>query len=154
MAPILGTRRDDGSIDRTSMSGVSSIIIPRGAQDPQKSWEYLDWYTSYTAQKLLINETIAVSQPTTKVASSNLQALLEEPWTTIERAAIETQLKELASIPEYPGGYIVPTYVGYAFSDVYNNGTDASTAMLDRILDINKELTRKRKEFNMDVYEY
>ena len=153
MAPILGTVQDDGSINRTTIAVVTSIIIPRGSSDPQKSWEYLDWYTSYEAQRLLINETIAVSQPTTKVTTANVDALLAEPWTTLEKAAIKKQLKEVKTIPEYPGGYIVSTYVGYAFNDVYNSGTDASTAMLDRILDINKELTRKRKEFDMDVYE-
>ena len=37
--------------------------------------------------------------------------------------------------------------------DVYNNNTNPIDAMLDRILDMNKEISRKRKEFHLDYYE-
>ena len=37
--------------------------------------------------------------------------------------------------------------------DVYNSGADASNAMLDRIYDINREISRKRQEFGMDAYD-
>ena len=37
--------------------------------------------------------------------------------------------------------------------DVYNNHADPSSAMLDRILDINKEISRKRKEFGFEAYD-
>jgi len=153
MAPLLGTRDAEGNIDYTSVTGVSAMIIPRGSNDPEVSWSYLDWYTTTDTQKRLVNETIAVSDPTTKVATPNLEALLEQPWTTAEYAAISTQLQKLKGIPEYPGAYIVGTFANNAFLDVYNNKADPSNAMLDRILDINKEISRKRKEYGFEAYD-
>ena len=79
--------------------------------------------------------------------TANVNALLSLAWTEDELKAVSIQLKNLVGIPEYPGSYIVPVYVDNAFMDVYNNGTNAVSAMLDRILDINKEISRKRREF-------
>ena len=147
MAPLCGTVQEDGTINNTSVTTVTSIIIPRGANNPETSWKFLRWKASVETQTKLKDETIAVSQPTTKVNTANLQVFLDQPWTTAEREAITTQINSLAAVPEYPGGYIVSVYVNNAFYDVYNNGTEATTAMLDRVLDINREITRKRKEF-------
>lgn len=152
MAPLLGTIREDGSIDSTAIATVGAIIIPRGS-NKEAAWEYLKWYCSENAQKLLVKETIMVSQPTTKVNTANINALLSQPWTVYERAAIENQIQHLAAIEEYPGIYIVPTYIDYAFKDVYNNHRDAATAMLERIIYINNEISRKRQEFGMETYE-
>ncbi|MDD4772200.1 MAG: extracellular solute-binding protein [Eubacteriales bacterium] len=153
MAPLLGVRQEDGTINCTSVTTVSSIIIPRGAANPETSWKYLKWYVSEHTQKQLINETIAVAAPTTKVNTANIGALLNQPWTSFEYEAITTQVDQLEAIPEYPGGYIVGVYVNNAFMDVYNNNTDPSSAMLDRILDMNKEISRKRGEFDMKAYD-
>lgn len=153
MAPLLGTAKEDGTIDNTSITTVTSIIIPRGANNPQSSWEYLKWRATEDTQQKLVNETINVSAPTTKVNTANLNALLNQPWTTYEYEAISTQVNKLRAVPEYPGGYIVGVYVANAFNDVYNNKTDPSEAMLDRILDMNKEISRKRKEFKMEAYD-
>ncbi len=152
MAPLLGTVQEDGSINSTAIAAVTAIIIPRGA-NKEASWEYLKWYCSEDAQKRLVKETIMISQPTTKVSTTNINAMLSQPWTVYEKAAISDQLNNLAGIEEYPGIYIVPTYIDYAFKDVYNNRRDASTAMLERIIYINNEISRKRAEFGMETYE-
>ena len=153
MAPLLGTLDENGNINNTSVTTVNSLIIPRGANNPESSWKYLKWRASEEIQKRLVAETIAVSAPTTKVGTANLNALLDQPWTTFELEAVKTQINALSAIPEYPGGYIVGVYVSNAFLAVNNSKVDSSEAMLDRILDINKEISRKRREFKMDAYE-
>lgn len=153
MAPLLGTEQEDGTINNTSITTVTSIIIPRGANNPETSWKYIKWRATADTQQRLVNETIAVSAPTTKVNTPNLQVLLNQPWTSYEYEAISTQINSLKAVPEYPGGYIVSVYVSNAFYDVYNNKTEPSEAMLNRILDMNKEISRKRAEFKMETYE-
>ena len=130
------------------------MIIPRGSNNPESSWKYLKWYVSSDTQERMRNETIAVSPlPTTKYNTANTKVFLNQPWTASEYAAVSKQMKQLCGITEYPGHYIVPTYVKNAFMDVYNSGADASNAMLDRIYDINREISRKRQEFGMDAYD-
>ncbi len=154
MAPLLGFYREDGTLNVTSPTTVTSIVIPRGASDPNATWEYMKWYTCEETQIRLAKEQLNVApNPTTKYNTANVNALLSLAWTEDELKAVSIQLKNLVGIPEYPGSYIVPVYVDNAFMDVYNNGTNAVSAMLDRILDINKEISRKRREFKMDYLE-
>ena len=63
------------------------------------------------------------------------------------------QFNKTVGITEYPGGYIITRYVDFAFMDVYNKGANATEAMLDYVTEINKEITRKRKEFGFEYIE-
>ena len=66
---------------------------------------------------------------------------------------VASQFNNLTAIEEHPGGYIIGRYVGFAFLAVVNENADAEDSMLEYIVDINKELTRKRKEFGLAYYE-
>ena len=66
---------------------------------------------------------------------------------------MRTQFQNLKGTPEYPGGYIITRYVDFAFLDAYNNGTDPVDALLDNVVNINSELSRKRQEFGLPIYE-
>ncbi|MBO4769781.1 MAG: hypothetical protein J5563_03250, partial [Clostridia bacterium] len=70
-----------------------------------------------------------------------------------EREAISTAISDLVGIREYPGNYIVPTYVNAAFLRSYTYSSDASDELLDRIVYINKEISRKRDDFKMDYFD-
>ena len=153
MTPVIGTLQDDGTINRTSISNTNAMIMPRDGYDSDVVWEYVRWYCGADSQTRQAREAIAVSQPTNKFSTANLKALLSQKWTNQEREAIKAQVNNLVGIPEYPGAYIVPTYVQFAYLNAYNNGMDPSEAMLDEIIDINKEISRKREEFGLDAYE-
>lgn len=154
MAPLPATEREDGTLDCSSVVTVNTLVIPRGAEDPQASWEYIKWYTCKDTQLKQAKEQVCVSaNPTIKYSSANSSALLELAWTDEEYKAISTQLESLAGIPEYPGNYLVTVQIKNAFYDAYNNMRDPSDALLDRVVDINKEISRKRKEFGLDYYE-
>jgi hypothetical protein len=75
------------------------------------------------------------------------------PWPTADYKNLEEQFKYLKAVPEVPGGYIVTRYVDFAWKAVYNSGKSAVETMLDYMPEINKELTRKRIEFDMKVIE-
>jgi hypothetical protein len=69
-------------------------------------------------------------------------------------------MQHLKGIPEFPGSYIITRYVQFAFMNVYNSsgsatGNSAVESLLDYVIIINKELNRKRKEFDLaydDLY--
>lgn len=154
MAPLLGVEGEDGEINCTSPVTVTSLVIPRGANNPSATWEYMKWTVSPDTQKLLAKERLAVNaNPTTKYNSPTKDALLSQAWTDEEYKAMQTQLDSLVGIREYPGNYIIKTYVNSAFLQAYNNSSDASDELLDRILYINKEISRKREDFKMDYYD-
>lgn len=155
MAPLLGveTTNADGTttINNTSFVTVSSRVIPRGAKNPEATWEYMKWTSSPETQRLLAKEQLMVSaNPTTKYNSPTIEALVNQAWTDKEREAIINQTQNLVGIPEYPGNYIISTYVNSAFLNVYNTSSDAADQLQDRIVYINKEIARKRDDFKMD----
>ena len=47
-----------------------------------------------------------------------------------------------------PGNYILSRYTNFAFLDVYDKGDAASEAMRYYMDEINKEITRKRAEYD------
>jgi len=153
MVPLFGWKMDDGTVNNTSPATVSAIVMPRGAKNLDKAWELMKWFTSAGAQARYANELVAVLGPAGKYNTANVEALAELPWTANEYRALEAQMQNLAAVPEYPGGYIIERYVRFAFNEVYNDNRDPIEAMLNRIIEINKELTRKRKEFDMEYLE-
>jgi ABC-type glycerol-3-phosphate transport system substrate-binding protein len=154
MAPLLGIEQEDGSINHTSTVVVSSMVIPRGAYNPEASWAYIKWSVSPETQKLRAKENLMVNpNPTTKFNTPTIEALLGQAWTAEEKAAIEKQAEQLVGVREYPGNYIIKTYVSSAFMKVYGSFSNASDELLDRIPYINKEIARKRKDFKMDWFD-
>jgi len=153
MVPLLGWEDEKGNINNCSTATVSAIVMPRGAVDTESAWDLMKWFTGPDAQARYANELVAVLGPAGKHHTANVKAFAELPWTAEEYKALEAQINNLAAVPEYPGGYIITRYVQFAFLDVYNNSADAVESMLDNITEINKEISRKRKEFDLDYYE-
>jgi hypothetical protein len=54
-------------------------------------------------------------------------------------------------VPNYPGAYIIDRYTNFAFLSAYNDNANPSDALLAYINTINKEIERKRNEFNLEV---
>ena len=154
MAPLLGVKQADGSIKRTSHVTVTAYVIPRGATNPAATWEYMKWTVSPDNQARLAKERLAVNaNPTTKYNTPTIEALLGQAWTEDEYKAVKTQTENLVGIREYPGNYIIANYVNSAFQNVYAKSDDASDQLQDRLVYINREISRKRDDFKMDYYD-
>ncbi len=153
MGPVIGTAYEDGTIDRTAITNTQAMVIPRGGYDPEIVWKYVSWYCGTDSQTRQAREAIAVSAPTNKFSTANKTALLAQKWTDEERRAVAAAIEQLEAVPEYPGNYIFAQYVQFAFLDAYNKGANPADAMLGQVSYINKEISRKRKEFGLDYYE-
>ena len=86
-------------------------------------------------------------------ATANRDALADLPWTAKEEANIMAQFDELVAVPNHPGSYYLARYVNFAFLATYNEGKDASDALLSYVTTINSELSRRREEFGMITYD-
>jgi hypothetical protein len=96
---------------------------------------------------------VALIGPSAKHATANIEALASLPWTNEEYTQLKAQFDNLASIPNYPGSYIIDRYTNFAFLDAYNEGADPVEELRRYIITINKEITRKRNEFGLEVLE-
>ncbi len=151
---------DDGNISYQNNDAVSSvsamIMVKNDDRTPEKTkaaWEFMKWYVSTETQIEYASELTALLGSVSKHQTANKIALESLPWTTTEKNNLKAQFENLAAIPEYPGSYIISRYVNFAFLAVYNKNADAADSIQSYIIEINKELTRKRKEFGMAYYE-
>ncbi|MBR4881225.1 MAG: extracellular solute-binding protein, partial [Clostridia bacterium] len=151
--PIIGMADEDGNINNVSISTVTSIIMMNGCEKQENAWKFMDWYTTKDVQAHYANEKVAIVGQGAMFATANKEAIMELPWTSQEKDNIAAQYNNLAAIPEMPGGYIISRYVDFAFLAAYNNHADPVESLLGYIDDINKEITRKRKEFDLDTLE-
>ena len=87
-----------------------------------------------------------------RTATANMKALDLLSWSTAEANALTEQFEQLAAVPNYPGSYIIARYTNFAFLDAVNNDVDPAEALQSYVTVINKELSRKRKEFDGKVF--
>ena len=138
-------------INNVSISGVSATVMVKGCDKPESSWRFMMWYTGESCQVGFSNEMVAIMGPSAKQAVSNKNALASLPWTTSELEQIQAQFNNLGSVPNYPGAYIIDRYTNFAFLSAYNDNANPSDSLLAYINTINKEIERKRNEFNLET---
>ena len=144
-----------GEINNTSMSGVSAMIMikdeTRTKEQEKNAWTFMTWFVSESNQSAYANELTTLLGTMSKHSTANVRALESLSWTTSEYKNLMSQFNNLSAVREYPGGYIIGRYVSFAFLAVYNEQADPVDSLQSYTVEINKELTRKRKEFNMKV---
>jgi maltose-binding protein MalE len=146
-------------INRKAMAAVTGcVMIDNGNSEAQQkkdkaAWEYMRWYTGSEFQADYSNEIVSILGIAARPATANQLALEDLPWTAEEKNNILEQFRSLEAVPNHPGAYYLARYVSFAFLAAYNEGEDASDALLSYVSTINSELTRRRKEFGMLTYD-
>ena len=124
-----------------------------GCDNTEDSWAFMQWYTGADFQIAYSDEIVSIVGIASRPATANRAALMELPWTAEEWRNINAQFDNLGAVPNHPGSYYLSRYVSFAFLAAYNEGKDPADALLSYVPTINKEITRKREEFDMYTYE-
>ncbi len=155
--PMPGTlyvdENGETKINNQTVSSVAASVIVKGCSNEEGAWNYIRWFTGADCQQEYSNEMVAIIGPAAKYNTANREALAELPWTTAELKQIQAQFENLASVPNYPGSYILGRYTQFAFLSAYNDNANPSESLMSYITTINKEITRKRKEFGLETLE-
>ena len=147
---------EDGEtkINNASVSTVTAIVMIVDCDNKKGSWDFMRWHAGTDCQIDYSNEMVAILGPSAKHATANEKALVEMPWTNEELEQLTYQFQNLASVPNYPGNYIVDRYLKFAFLDAYNSNVDPAKAIESYVSIINKEIARKREEFRLETLQY
>lgn len=151
--PGIKTVNADGtsSINNVSVSSVSAIVMIHGCENEKSAWEFMKWHSGSDFQINYSNEMVAILGDSAKHATANIKALKSMPWTNKEYTNLIAQFDNLASIPNYPGAYIIGRYTKFAFLNAYNDAANPVNELLGYVTTINKEITRKRNEFGLET---
>ena len=143
----------DPMINNTADSTINAVVMIGGIEDVGSAWTFMKWYTGADCQTDYANEMVAIIGDSAKHPTANRVALQSMPWTRSEYAEVSKQFENLAAIPNYPGSYYLDRHTNFAFLAAYNSDADPKTEILSYINTINKEITRKREEFNLETLE-
>lgn len=147
--PVPGTRKADGTIDRSVPTGGLATIMLKNAEFPDNAWRFMEWWCREDTQGRFAQELESVMGQAAKYASANLEAFRKMSWSKHNYDNIMEQWAFAVGTPEVPGGYYTSRCIDFAFNRVYNTSANPVETMLDYIDDINAELTRKRREFGL-----
>ena len=153
---VPGTVREDGTVDRSNVLSVTSLIIMKDAitrDTAEASFRFIEWWTRDNIQSSYANELIAVIGNAAKYNTANVQAYLEMDWSARESKIIMNEIfPNIVGVPDMPGSYIISRYVNFAFLAAYNNKANPSDELLSYIELIDKEFERKREELNREFF--
>lgn len=152
MLPIPGTVQPDGTINNDCVCSVSAIMMIKGCRNPEATFKFMSWFTDAEYQVDYANELVALLGEAAKTVAPNYRAMEELPWTVDEKEALLEQMHHLRGIPAYPGYYIIPRYLTFAFNAAYSEGADPADRLLSYVHAMNAEIDRKRKEFDLPIY--
>lgn len=152
---VPGIEQPDGSINRSTYSGVSAMVIMKDAAargTDEAGFKFMEWWMRSDIQGQYANELVALLGPAGKYNTANTDAFNAMSWTASELKALKTIVPNLFCVNEMPGSYIISRYVNFAFLDVYNYNRNPAEEILSYVNTINSEMNRKREELSRQFY--
>jgi ABC-type glycerol-3-phosphate transport system substrate-binding protein len=149
IAPIPGTRREDGTVARWSGGGLQSAVIFGKTEKKREAWEFLKWWTSAATQERFGKDVEALFGPEFRWNTANRFAFRKLPWPADDLRVIEEQTKWFKEAPQLPGGYFTARQIDFAWNGVVINRRNMRESLEKAVLDINREMARKQTEFQL-----
>ncbi len=152
-APIPGTPRADGTIDRSQNTGVTASVILQAAKKhdvADECVEFVKWWTSADIQTRYGKELEATLGVAARYTPANHVALRNLGWTKDELAVLEESYKWTVNMEQIPGNYLVSRSLTSAARAAMSDKQTIRRALLLYNIDINEEIARKRAEFGLD----
>jgi ABC-type glycerol-3-phosphate transport system substrate-binding protein len=152
IAPIPGTKKSDGSIDR-SVGGIASqaCMIMADSNKQDAAWDFIDWWTSNEVQLRYGKELEAVIGMEARWNTANVEAFNKLPWNKNDLEVITEQLAWGKDMPVVLGGYFTGRHLNYAWNRVVLGGISVRDSIEKAVKDINKELKSRQEEHGIDT---
>lgn len=151
VAPVPGTRRADGTIDRSASSSITTAVIFSASDRQQEAWEFLKWFLSTDAQVRFGREMEAVLGSGARYTSANRDAVAGLAWPLDVQQVLFEQWDDVVGIPVIPGSYYLSRHLDNAFREVVTLGELPREALTKYVDEINSEIIKKREEFGLPI---
>lgn len=150
MSPIPGTKKADGSIDRSAGGAGRAIVMFENAQDKDAAWSFIDWWTRTETQTAFCENVENIMGTGGRYMTANLEAFDKLAWTKEESVALSAGRQWVRELEEIPGSYYVTRSLDNAFRAVLYDGKNARETFERENANINREIARKRRELGLD----
>lgn len=152
-ALIPGTLKEDGTIDRHTVSGSAGGIIFSKLNQKQRenAWELIKWFTTTEIQAEYGRSIEALLGPLGRFDTANIEALQQLAWSKDEIDKILEQQSLTIEIDIIPATYIVGRNITNAFRETVNAAKNPRDTLMWYNRDINDEILRKYEELGIEV---
>ncbi|MGI6782537.1 MAG: extracellular solute-binding protein [Acholeplasmataceae bacterium] len=147
IAVLPGMLRPDGVVDRSYDGASTSGIIFENSQKKEDAWKFLDWWTCDNTQLNYANNLINSMGPEYMWNTSNVKAFKEMAWDEHDKEVFLSQWEWVNDTEKTPASYMIERELSNAWNRVVFDGINVRTAIEDATVIVNKEITRKMKEF-------
>lgn len=148
IAPMPGTVQEDGSINNVVTATSTGAIILADTEYPDEAYAFLKWWVGADTQAKFGIQVEQNMGPAARYRTANREAFESIPWTTAQAEVIRQQWENTAAVEQIPGSYYIARNLQFAFRGVVYKKENVRETLYKYNIEINKELTRKQKEFN------
>ena len=134
-------------INRTNCIGTKAVSIFNQSDKKAEAWEFIEWWLSAEVQTLYANGIVATYGETFMWNTANVEAFKTLP---IKKEHIEVILESWESVynvPQTPATYMIERGISNAWNAAVFDNVSVRAAISDAVIEIDKEITRKMKEF-------
>lgn len=152
-APVPGTRRRDGTIDRSETAKGHGCVMLKAAEKrgtDRETLEFLRWWVSDEIQLQFANEMEAALGVAARYYPAAIKSFEQIGWSEDELSILQEQQKWLINVPQIPGNYVLSRSLTSAFRASVSRINTPRRALTIYNKEINAEIARKRKEFKLD----
>lgn len=148
IAPMLGTVKEDGTIDRT-VGGISSTanVIMSQSDKQEESWEFMKWWMETEIQIKFGREVEATLGTAARWNTANIDAFESLPWDQDDLLIIKEQMSLAKEQPIVLGGYFTTRHLVNAWNRVVIGNKNERDSLEEAVIEINKELRNKHEEY-------
>ena len=147
VALVPGIKKEDGSIDRTMTADTRNCIIFNNSKHQEEAWKFLEWWTSTEIQTNFANTIQATYGSTFLWNTANLEAFKSIAISTEIKNTILEQLSYTRNVEQNPASYIIERGISNIWNSAVFNGESVRALITDTTIEMDKEITRKMKEF-------
>ncbi len=141
------TNTNETIIDR-SMPGAQQVsVIFEKSDMKDEAWVFLSWWMSTETQDKYSERLLNTLGSRYIWNSANMKSFENLRIEESHKETILEQWEHLREIPKIPGSYIIEREISNIWNNVVFNDSNLRSAINDAIIKIDKELTRKMKEF-------
>jgi len=133
--------------------GATMMVATEDEELKQKSWEFMKWWASVDTQVRFGRELEALLGSSARYATANKDAFVQLAWNADDIKTLSEQWDWTVGIEEIPGGYYTGRHLTNALRKVIIEDEDPRETIIDYVIKINEEITKKRKEFGLPVEE-
>ena len=127
-----------------------SSILFRDSKNLMTAWEFIKWWTSDEIQLAYGRDLETSVGAAARYTTANINTAELIPWPRNDLDVIQLSRQRTVGIPQVPGGYMTTRQFKNAFLANARDNRGSVDVLYNYAQDIDLEIIKKRKEFNLD----